>query len=94
MKLNLKKHLYLFAAVLMFAGTVPFMTSCADDDMSKTVADYDPRYKGKVAFGNSDYNLEADAQEIDIPFSCDQSWTASLKSGDEVPSWASVSPES
>lgn len=35
MKLNLKKHLYLFAAVLMFAGTVPFMTSCADDDMSK-----------------------------------------------------------
>ena len=78
----------------MLAGTMPFVVSCADDDMSKTVADYDPRYKGQVAFGNSDYNLEADAQEIDIPFSCDQSWTASLKSGDEAPSWASVSPES
>lgn len=94
MKLNLKKHLQLLTTVLMLAGTMPFVVSCADDDMSKTVADYDPRYKGQVAFGNSDYNLEADAQEIDIPFSCDQSWTASLKSGDEAPSWASVSPES
>lgn len=94
MKLNLKKHLQLLTTVLMLAGTMPFVASCADDDMSKTVADYDPRYKGQVAFGNSDYNLEADAQEIDIPFSCDQSWTASLKSGDEAPSWASVSPES
>lgn len=40
------------------------------------------------------YNLEANAQEIDIPFSCDQSWTASLTFDDDADAWATVSPES
>lgn len=33
MKLNLKKHLQLLTAVLMLAGTMPFMSSCSDPDM-------------------------------------------------------------
>lgn len=94
MKLNFKKQIQLLVTVLMLAGSMPVVTSCADEDMSKTVADYDPRYKGTVAFGNSDYNLDANAQEIEIPFSSDQSWTATLKSGDAAPDWATVSPES
>ena len=94
MNLNLRKTFHIMAAVLMLGSTVPFMSSCSDDDMSKTMADYDPRYKGKVVFGTADYNLDADEHELDITFSADQAWTAALTTDGEETSWASVSPES
>lgn len=92
MKRNIKSTLHIMALAMVLGGTMPIASGCADDDMSKSIADYDPRYKGEVAFGNSDYNLEAEAQEVEIPFSCDQAWTAQLTTDGEETEWASVSP--
>lgn len=82
------------AAALMLTAIIPTATSCADDDMSKTMPDYDPRYKGKVVFGTSDYNVESRAQEVSVTFDSDQAWTATLTTDGEETPWASVSPDS
>ena len=54
MKRNIKSTLHIMALAMVLGGTMPIASGCADDDMSKSIADYDPRYKGEVAFGNSD----------------------------------------
>lgn len=91
---DLFKTIRRIAAAMAVAATLPLATSCADDDMSKTMPDYDPRYKGKVVFGNSDYNVESQAQEVSIAFDSDKAWTATLTTDGEETSWASVSPDS
>lgn len=78
MKLNIRKYVHVFAALLMLGASVPFMAGCAEDDMSVSLPDYDPRYKGTVAFGSSDYNVEANAQDLSIPFKSDQNWKATI----------------
>lgn len=83
----------LLAALLGLVAALP-LASCADDDMSKTMPDYDPRYKGKVVFGNSDYNVESPAQDVAVTFASDKAWTATLTTDGESTPWASVSPES
>ncbi len=78
MKLHIRKYVHVFAALLMLGASMPFMTGCAEDDMSVSLPDYDPRYKGTIAFGSSDYNVEANAQDLSIPFKSDQNWKATI----------------
>ena len=96
MKLNLKKYAQLSAMAMALVCSAQLFTSCADDDMSKTVADYDPRYTGTIAFGNSDYNVDAEAQEVIVKVLADRDWTASLsydKTATDT-TWASLAETS
>lgn len=49
MTLNRNKYFHIVAIAIISWGMAMVMGGCSDDDMSKTVADYDPRYKGSVA---------------------------------------------
>lgn len=93
--MNIRKYIHVLAAMLLLAGSVPVLYSCADDDMSKSLPDYDPRYKGKISFGSSDFNIEADAQDVTINFKSDQNWTATIATDSEADTgWATLSADS
>lgn len=82
------------AIAIISWGMAMVMGGCSDDDMSKTVADYDPRYKGSVVFGTADYNVEGDATEQVVTFSSDMAWTAAMYADGEICDWATVTPSS
>lgn len=83
------------AAVLLLGGALPIFNSCADDDMSKSLPDYDPRYKGNIAFGTSDYNVDANEQDVTVKFKSDQNWTATVETDSVAGTgWAKLSAES
>lgn len=93
MKNNIRHYFYLLA-MMMAAGGISFITtSCEDFDMSKFIADYDPRYKGSVAGAEAGYTVEADVKTLDITFKSDMDWTASIadSAGNDC-SWATISP--
>lgn len=93
--MNLRKYMHACVALCMLAGSLPLMMSCADEDMSKSLPDYDPRYKGTVAFGSADYNIGAEAQEVKVSFRSDQKWKASLEtSAEDGEGWATLVSES
>ncbi|MDE5636389.1 MAG: DUF4859 domain-containing protein, partial [Muribaculaceae bacterium] len=74
------------------AGMTGLTASCSDDDMSKTEADYDPRYQGSIT-AEADYEVSADAQTLTVPFNCDMAWTAQvLDDQGEACTWATVAP--
>ena len=72
------KFLRIVASAMMCWGMATVMGGCSDDDMSKSMADYDPRYKGSVEFGTADYNVEGDPAEVTVTFSSDMAWTAAM----------------
>lgn len=93
MKRNIFKTSAL-SALMVMSGMTAFLSSCADEDMSKRYADYDPRYQGTIDFGSADYNVDAAEQDVVVTFSCDQAWTATLTNEDgEGTTWATVSPD-
>ncbi len=95
MNLNIKKYLHLLAVVLLLGGAMPVLNSCADDDMSKSLPDYDPRYKGKIAFGTSDYNVDANEQDVTINFKSDQKWSATVETDTVAGTgWATLATDS
>lgn len=94
MKLNIKNVVNFSALALMACGMSALTTGCDDFDLTKTTADYDPRYKGKIE-GESDYQVNADSHTLAVKFSSDMAWTAQiLDSEGEKCAYASVSPES
>lgn len=86
------KFLRIVASAMMCWGMATVMGGCSDDDMSKSMADYDPRYKGSVEFGTADYNVEGDPAEVPVTFSSDMAWTAAMYADGEICDWATVSP--
>lgn len=95
MNLNIKKYLHVLAAVLLLGGSLPVFNSCADEDMSKSLPDYDPRYKGQIAFGTSDYNVDANEQDVKVLFKSDQNWTATVETDTVAGTdWAKLSADS
>jgi len=78
------------AAVAMLGGLV----GCSEDEMTKSAPDYDPNYKGSLTSESADYSFDANAVDQDITFTSDRDWTATMYSGGEVCTWASVSPSS
>ncbi len=96
MKLHIRYCFHLMAAVMAIGGMSLLVAGCEDDDMSKSRADYDPRYKGKIdGFGTADYNLESDTKTATITFNADMPWTASIVDAEgNACEWASISPVS
>lgn len=80
-----------------FALSAMAFVGCSDDDLSKSVADYDPYYKGNVEFPEADYVVDAETTTQNISFTVDQAWTATIydeAEGEGNCSWATISPES
>lgn len=89
-KTNLHKFFHIMAVAMMLG-----VTSCSDDDMSKSIPDYDPRYKGTIASEVVDYEFEAESTTKTVVFSSDMPWTAAMyNASGEACEWASVSPTS
>ena len=75
-------------------GFAFLLAGCSDFELTKTEADYDPRYQGTVE-GDADLTVSADPQTVNVKFKCDMPWTAQvLDEQGEACSFASVSPES
>lgn len=94
MKIQMNKYINLSLASFMALGASLVMTGCNDFELTKTEADYDPRYEGKVE-GAADVNISAAKQVVTVKFNSDMAWTAQLLDMQgEACSYASVSPES
>lgn len=90
----MNKYINLSLASFMALGASLVMTGCNDFELTKTEADYDPRYEGKVE-GTADVNISAAKQIVTVKFNSDMAWTAQLLDMQgEACSYASVSPES
>ena len=96
MRYNIKHNIHQMALLLAVGGISLFGQGCSDDDMSKSVADYDPRYQGTIGgLETADYQVEADTKTISINFSSDMPWSAALVDSEgNACAWASVTPES
>lgn len=94
MKHIIKKTLNIMAATAMMSGMMLGMAACGDDDLSKSMPDYDPRYQGAVDLSEADYAVEADATTLHVTFKSDMDWTALMvdENGDAC-SWATVTPD-
>ena len=93
MKSNIRHYFYFAAMLMVVSGTSFLTTACEDDDMSKRVADYDPRYKGSIAGMEADYAVEAEDKNLEINFKSDMDWTVAVVDAEgNACSWASVSP--
>lgn len=91
-----KKSLYKnFITMALSAMVMAPLAGCGDDDLSKRVADYDPRYTGTIETDAADYTIEADQQDIVINFTSDMDWTAQLLDDQgEACTFATVEPTS
>ncbi len=95
MKKYIRHTFYSLVAFMALGGMSILGTACSEDDMSRSVADYDPRYKGTVGFGQADYNVEAETRTVTITFDCDMAWEASIVNSEgEACDWATLSPAS
>lgn len=93
MKNNIRHYFYFAAMLIAVSGTSLFTTACEDDDMSKRVADYDPRYKGTIEGMEADYTVEAEDNTLEIKFKSDMDWTVAVVDAEgNACSWASASP--
>lgn len=94
MKLNRYKSVR-YSAIASMALVVSALTSgCNDFDLTKTVADYDPRYQGQID-SEADFFVDAASQQIKVPFTSDMAWTAQLLDSEgEKCTFAQVTPES
>ncbi|MDE5714369.1 MAG: DUF4859 domain-containing protein [Muribaculaceae bacterium] len=94
MKLNIKKAFQFSTMVFMACGLSGLTVGCSDFELTKTEADYDPRYQGTVD-GVADYQVDAASHQLKVSFTSDMDWTAQvLNSEGEACEFASVSPES
>ncbi len=94
MKLNTYKYFRLPAMALMSIGLAIGATGCDDFELTRTEADYDPRYKGKIE-AEADFAIDAAQQTVAVKFNSDMAWTAQvLNSEGEECEFASVSPTS
>lgn len=93
MKNNIRHYFYFAAMLMAVSGTSLLATACEDEDMSKRVADYDPRYKGTIEGMEADYTVEAEDKTLEINFKSDMDWTVAVvdAEGNACP-WADVSP--
>ncbi len=94
MKLNIHKALQFSAMAFMACGLSGLTVGCSDFELTKTKADYDPRYQGTVE-GEADYQIDAASHQLKVTFTSDMDWTAQvLNSEGEACEFATVSPES
>ena len=78
MKSNIRHYFYFAAMLMVVSGTSFLTTACEDDDMSKRVADYDPRYKGSITGTEADYAVKAEDKTLEISFKSDMDWTVAV----------------
>lgn len=94
MKLKINKSVRIPLLAFMALGMAAVTTGCDDFELTKTEADYDPRYQGTID-SDADFSIDAASQTVNVKFNSDMAWTAQvLNSEGEACSFASVSPES
>lgn len=87
----MKLYKYISVTAVALAGV---LTGCDDFDLTKTEADYNPRYKGQID-SEADFFVDAAGQQIKVPFKSDMAWTAQILDAEgEACTFASVSPMS
>ena len=94
MKLNINKSVKFSAMAFMAFGAAALTTGCDDFELTKTTADYDPRYEGTID-SDADFSINAASQSVNVKFNSDMAWTAQvLNSEGEGCDFAMVSPAS
>ena len=90
--MNIIKYTHIMLSAMMLGGAL-LLTGCSEDDMSKRVADYDPKYQGTISGNEAGYTVAADTKSLDINFTSDMDWTAAIVDAEgNACSWASISP--